>query len=107
MFEELYIHSGMIHVPTGEYDSMAGTGRQYTDYPVIYFSKDTSYRDQDGALQMQTYYMCKPATGVELPEMIPANARFTDKNGAAFDIQTAERKFNFSMELECFKLTAV
>jgi|GEM_PF-3511108 hypothetical protein len=104
MFEEFYIYSGMIQVPTGEYDSMSGTSRQYTDYPVIYFSKDASYRDRDGVLQVQTYFMCKPAPGVELPEMIPANSRFIDKGGDIADIRTVERKNNFDMDLECFKL---
>lgn len=43
MFEEFHVNAGAILIPTGEYNSMDGTGTAYAELPVVYFSRDKSH----------------------------------------------------------------
>lgn len=102
MFEELCRKTGIIRIPLPDTYTEKGNP-EYREHPVAYFSMDRDFRDDDGALQLQTQFYCK---GWE--QRIPSDAQFIDADGNAYEIRNTEFVFDhFNQQFEFNILTVV
>jgi hypothetical protein len=98
MFEELCRDTGKVRIPTGNF---VDNKPEYAEHPCTYFIMSDNYRDANGVLQYEDFYMCKGLGDYE----ITADCTFIDKNEAEFDLRSAQRIDNlFDNVHEFYKL---
>ena len=100
MFEKLCRNSGVLLIPTGEYEESSPV---YKEIEVKYFAMDKADRSKDGASQIKTQYYCK---GYDQPA--PDNCQLKLEDGTIIHAGEVEFLFNHFRNVPEFNvITAV
>ncbi len=99
MFDELCRFTGKVRIKTHEYHDGK---RLFIEHPCRYFSKQSSFRDNNNQIQVENVYYLKDLGAIKLQP----NDKLLDADGVEFDIKSSQRIDNIFEDIhEFYKIT--